>query len=73
MFELYREKTDGAEPSEGETDAATETGKWRWQLTQGDKVIATSDESWTKRSAAKAAVDKVKALVAHAPVIEKLG
>lgn len=73
MFELYRETPEGAEPAEGvEPDANVEGAKWRWQITSGDKVLARSEESWTKRSAALTAVRKFRETVANAGVVEKL-
>ena len=85
MFELYREdgKAAPADEAEGAREPGTDlvvaaggeepgVGRWRWQLTLGDKVLARSEESWGKRSAAKAAVDKLKSLVASAAIVEKL-
>jgi len=68
MFELYRE-VNGSAAESAEENAE---GKWRWQLTVGDKVLARSEESWGKRSAAKAAVDKFRTAVAGAAIVEKL-
>lgn len=84
MFEVYREApgggiqpSDDAEPTAGTDIVPAAEGeaaapRWRWQLTLGDKVLATSADSWTKRSAAIAAVQKLRTIVASAGVVEKL-
>lgn len=73
MFEIYRETPEGGEPVEGaEPDATVEGAKWRWRITSGDKVLAQSEDSWTKRSAAITAVKKFRETVANAFVVEKL-
>jgi uncharacterized protein YegP (UPF0339 family) len=57
MFELYK---DGK-------------GEWRWRLiAHNKKIIADSGEGYIKRSGARKAVERVKALVAIASIVEVL-
>jgi uncharacterized protein YegP (UPF0339 family) len=58
MFEIYR-STD-------------KEFRWRFLATNG-RVLADSGEGYAKRSAAIRAVDRIKALIPGARVVENLG
>ncbi len=62
MFEIFKAKSG---PNEGRL-------MWSLRLAAGGRILAMSEQTFTKRSAALADIKRVQALAAAAPIVEVL-